>query len=409
MPPAALLRGPLPVRVGFDITCLKGPMGGYERYARSLLAALAELPGAHQLVVFTERRYGTCVVPPSPRVERRAVATLPRFILKVLLQDQTYWPVLLRRARLDVVHTPIFAGMVCAPRPYVLTVHDLIPLRLPETLTRSAAWYWRTILPRAVARAEVIITVSEFSRREICTHFGLPPERVVSIPLGVDARFQKVRERERLSAVRCRYRLPEDFLLFVGIASARKNIERLVRALAALPRAQRDATRLVLAGPASWDHAGLERVLDRSGIADRVQLLGIVADDDLPALYSLARGAVNLSVYEGFGLPALEALACGAPLLCANTSAFPEVVADCALMVDPTDEAAVTAALATLLAGGSEVAGRATRGIARAAEFTWRRTAEATLAVYERVAGRPTGSIGSASHRPSKNPLVQAT
>ena len=362
-------------------------MGGYERYVTALLAALATLPGDERYVAFTERSYGPRIVPASARVAVRAVATLPRFIAKVLLQDQTYWPALLRRQHLDVVHTPIFAGMARAPRPYVLTLHDLIPLRDPGSLTRSAAWYWRTILPRAVARADAIITDSEFSRAEICTHFDLPRERVTAIPLGVDARFRPIRNDARRDEVRRQYGLDRDFLLFVGIPSPRKNVDRLVDAFTTLPDALLGDTQLVLVGPPGWKNGALERALAMQRARGRVRRLGHVADDDLPVLYGLARGAVNLSSYEGFGLPALEALACGTPLLCARTSAFPELVGDCALTVDPLDRDAVAAGLAALLGDADRDAQRA-RGIAHAQTFTWRRTAEATLAVYRRVAGR---------------------
>jgi len=374
------------VRIAFDITCIKNPMGGYERYARELLRALATIPGDHRMVAFAERSYGEHVVCESPLIERRAPRTLPVFIAKVLFQDQTYWPLLMRHARVDVVHSPVFAGMIRAPRPYVLTLHDMIPLKDPTTLTPSAAWYWQAVLPRAVARADIIITVSGFSQREICEHFGLTPERVVTIPQGVDPRFRPVRDPETLQAVRARYRLPASYLLFVGIASPRKNLDRLVRAFAKLSPSARGEAELILVGPPGWSNENLTRLL--AGPAGRgVRRLGTVPDDDLPALYSLARGVVNLSSYEGFGLPALEALACGTPLACANASAFPEVVGDCAILVDPRDEEAVSDALVTLLRGGTEVAARSELGKRRAAEFTWDRTAQATLEVYRRVAG----------------------
>lgn len=373
------------MRVGVDLTCLKAPMGGYERYATSLLAGLAALPGDHQLIAFTEAEYGPGVVPAGVSV--RVCATLPKFILKVTLQDQTYWPWLFRRAGVDVVHTPIFAGMARAPRPYVFTLHDLIPLQTPAAVSRSAAAYWQWAVPRSVARADAIITGSEFSRGEILDWFRLPPDRVVTVPHGVDPRFRPGCDDATRARVEERHRLPQRYLLFVGIASPRKNLDRLVRAFGALAESERGGTHLLLAGPSGWKNEGFEQALTASPVRDRIRHLGVVPDEDLPALYGLACGAVNLSSREGFGLPALEALACGTPLVCADRTAFPEVVGDDAWRVDPLDEEAVRAALAIVIAGGAEVRARAARGIVRARGFTWERAAAATLAVYRRVAG----------------------
>jgi len=324
------------------------------------------------------------LVPPG--AELRTVATLPRFLFKVTLQDQTYWPALLRRAGVEVVHTPVFAGMRRAPKPYVLTLHDLIPLQTPEAISRSAALYWRVVLPRAVARADLVLTGSEFTRSEILEWFRLPADRVVAIPHGVDPRFAPIADEGTLAAVRARHRLPPCFLLFVGIASPRKNLDRLVRAFDALSASERGEAHLLFAGPAGWKNTAFEAALAASPVAGRIRHLGVVPDEDLPALYAAARGVVNLSAREGFGLPALEALACGAPLVCADRTSFPEVVGDAGLLVDPDDEPGVTAALATLITGGTEVEARRVRGLARASHFTWERSAAATLAAYRAVA-----------------------
>jgi alpha-1,3-rhamnosyl/mannosyltransferase len=337
------------------------------------------------MVAFTERRYGPRLVPAG--AELRTVATLPRFLLKVLLQDQTYWPTIMRRARVDVVHTPVFAGMVLAPKPYVLTLHDLIPLQTPDAISRSAALYWRLVLPRAVARADVVVTGSDFTRGEILDWFGLRDDRVVTIPHGVDPGFTPVVDESVRAAVRARHRLPACYLLFVGIASPRKNLDRLVRAFGALSTAERGDAHLLLAGPAGWKNAALAAALETSPVAARIRHLGVVPDADLPALYASARGVVNLSAREGFGLPALEAMACGTPLVCADRTSFPEVVGDAGLLVDPDDASAVAGALTTLIAGGPEVEMRRARGLTRAAQFTWERAAAATLAVYRSLAG----------------------
>ncbi len=372
------------MRVGMDLTCIKAPMGGYERYASRLLDALARIPGTHRMVAFTERRYGPRLVPPG--VELRSLATLPRFLLKVALQDQTCWPALMRRAGIDVMHTPVFAGMRRAPKPYVLTLHDLIPLQTPEAVSRSAALYWRLVLPRAVARADLILTGSEFTRGEILEWFRLPDDRVITIPHGVDPRFAPVVDEALRATVRARHRLPACFLLFVGIASPRKNLDRLVRAFDALSTSERGEAHLVFAGPAGWKNDAFEAALAASPVRARIRHLGVVPDEDLPALYATARGVVNLSAREGFGLPALEALACGAPLVCADRTSFPEVVGDAGLLVDPDDEPAVASSLAALIAGGPDVAARRARGLDRASRFTWERSAAATLAAYRAVA-----------------------
>jgi len=373
------------MRVAMDLTCLKAPMGGYERYASRLLEALVALPGSHRMIAFTERGYGPKLVPAG--AELRTAATLPRFLLKVFLQDQTYWPWLIRRAGVDVVHTPIFAGMVAAPRPYVLTLHDLIPLQTPEAVSRTAAAYWRLVLPHAVRRAAAIITGSDFTRDEILDHFGLSPDRVVTVPHGVEPRFVPVEDAAVLAEVRRRHGLPDRFLLFVGIASPRKNLDRLVRAFGALSDAERADAHLLVAGPPGWKNEALDAAIAASPVASRIRHLGIVPDEELPALYTLARGVANLSGREGFGLPALEALACGSPLVCADRTSFPEVVGDAALLVDPDDEPAITHALAALIAGGPDVTARRARGLVRARDFTWERSAAATLTVYRRVAG----------------------
>jgi alpha-1,3-rhamnosyl/mannosyltransferase len=209
---------------------------------------------------------------------------------------------------------------------------------------------------------------------------------VIRVPHGVDARFAPVSDEATLARVRERHRLPARFLLFVGIASPRKNIDRLVRAFGALSAHDRDDVHLLIAGPPGWKNAGLASALAASPIASRIRHLGIVADEDLPALYGLAAGVVNLSSYEGFGLPALEALACGTPLVCSDRTSFPEVVGDAALLVDPDDDEATVRALATVIAGGPEVVARRQRGLERARHFTWERAARATLEIYRRVA-----------------------
>jgi alpha-1,3-rhamnosyl/mannosyltransferase len=259
-------------------------------------------------------------------------------------------------------------------------------LQTPDAITASAASYWRLVLPQSIVRADVVITGSEFTRGEVLERFALPAERVVSIPHGVEPRFTPIDDDDVLRRVRDRYRLPPRYLLFVGIASPRKNIDRLIRAFGALTDRERGDAHLLLVGPRGWKNARLTDALAASPIPHLIRHLGVVPDEDLPALYSLASGVANLSSREGFGLPALEAMACGVPLVCADRTSFPEVVGDAALLVNPDDFDAIVGALATLLAGGEDVDVRRVRGLARARAFTWERAAAATLEIYRRLA-----------------------
>ena len=342
---------------------------------------------------FTENAYGPKLVPVG--AEGHALATLPRFLLKVLLQDQTYWPWLMRRAGVDVVHTPIFAGMVAAPRPYVLTLHDLIPLQTPEAVSRSAAAYWRLVLPRSVARADAIITGSDFTRREILDWFGLPPERVVTVWHGVDPCFAPVDDEATQARVRARYRLPARFLLFVGIASPRKNIDRLVQAFGALRDDERGDAHLLLAGPAGWKNEALEAAIAATRRV-RIRHLGVVADADLPALYGLAAGVARISRAAKGSDCRRSKRSRAVRRSSAPTGRAFEVVGDAAWLVDPDDGAAVARALATVLAGGAEWV--ATGPWARPCRaFTWERAAAGARRLSPR--GRLTAQRTSSGSR----------
>jgi hypothetical protein len=337
-----------PMRVAMDLTCLKAPMGGYERYASRLLEALVALPGSHRMVAFTERGYGPRLVPAG--AELHAVATLPRFLLKVFLQDQTYWPWLMRRARVDVVHTPIFAGMVAAPRPYVLTLHDLIPLQTPEAVSRTAAAYWQLVLPLAVRRADAIITGSDFTRA------GDPRA------FRNRARARRHRSAWRRAALRARGRC--------HVAGGGSRSSSAAGALSPLRRHREPTQEPRPLGPSvrcCWP-TGIAATPTSSSPAARMEERGprgryriepwppasaISASCRMTTCRrctTLARAGGESVGTRGVRPPALEALACGHPPRLRRSHELSRVVGDAALLVDPDDESAVQRALAAVLA-----------------------------------------------------------
>ncbi len=269
--------------------------------------------------------------------------------------------------------------------PSVFTLHDVAYLRFPQYHLLQNRVYLSLMMPRFLAQAQSIIAISASTRREALSSYRLDPAKVVVIPEGVEPRFRPEHDPSRLAEIRARYALPTRFILFVGTIEPRKNLPTLLDAYAAL-RPKAPEVGLVVAGGKGWLHQGFYDRLRALGLADRVQLTGFVPDDDLPALLSAAEVFAYPSVYEGFGLPPLEAMACGVPVVVSNTSSLPEVVGDAGLLAPPLDPGAWAGALARLVTDDSLRQELRGHGLARAGHFTWEQTARLTLEVYERVA-----------------------
>ncbi len=267
--------------------------------------------------------------------------------------------------------------------PTVLTVHDLIFRHLPEHHKPLNRWYLNLTMPLYCRRATHIIAVSACTRRDLLTLYGLPPDKVTVIPEAADPRFRP-QSSDIVAAVRTRYGLPERYLLAVGTIEPRKNLTRLLRAFEAL-RAEQLTDALVIVGKRGWLYGDFFAALERSPARDAVLFPGYVADEDLPAIYGGAQALAFPSLYEGFGLPVLEALACGTPVVTANTSAIPEAGGDAVLYCDPTDLEALTAALRHILRDATLREEMRARGLVQAARFSWERAAEETQAVYDAV------------------------
>jgi glycosyltransferase involved in cell wall biosynthesis len=246
-------------------------------------------------------------------------------------------------------------------------------------------------MPAAIRRAAAVLVPSESTRRDVAVVTGVDPARIHVTQAGVAARYRLVTDAAELGRVRRTYNLPDDFLLAVGTIEPRKNLERLIDAFT-LVRARGVHEPLVVVGQLGWKYT---RLLDRVRAPDAqgaVRLIGYVADDDMPALYTLARGLVFPSLYEGFGLPILEAMACGTPVLTSNRSAMSEVAGSAAMLVDPHDVATMADAIQTLARDEPHREALREAGLARAAEFPWSRAAEATVRIYDRIAPSATAS-----------------
>lgn len=281
----------------------------------------------------------------------------------------------------DVLHTT-YVSPVFSPCPTVVSVHDVSFKRYPEYFSPRDRLLFASLLPLSLQRAQAVITLSEHAKQEILLFFPFLTGKVYSIPLAAGACFVRLDRATAWKTVSQRYGLHRDFLLAVGNLQPRKNLLRLVRAFTAVHPKYPDLD-LVIVGQSQWQASSLYAEINRLGIADCVRFTGYVPDDDLVCLYSLAQIFVYPSVYEGFGLPVLEAMACGTPVVASNASSIPEVAGDAALLIDPLDEEAIAQAISAVLSSREFSQSLTERGKARAQQFTWRHTAIETIKIYE--------------------------
>ncbi len=270
--------------------------------------------------------------------------------------------------------------------PTVLTVHDLIFHLFPQHHKRLNYWYLNAAMPLYCRRANAIVAVSQATKRDLVRIYGLDPAKITVVHEAAAPHFAPALPAQ-VAQARARYGLPDRYLLHVGTIEPRKNLNRLLEAVHRLREAGEDA-RLVVVGSKGWLYQGFFQRLEELDLRDTVQLPGYVSDTDLPAVYSGASLVVMPSLYEGFGLPVLEAMSCGTPVVCSNVSSLPEIGGDAARYFDPTDVPAMTEAILSVWRDGALQEAMRQRGLARAAQFSWARAAEETVAVYEAVSSQ---------------------
>ncbi len=272
--------------------------------------------------------------------------------------------------------------------PYVITVHDLAIFLYPETFTFKKRVLQRLLLPTLARGAAAILTPSEATRRDVLRILPVQPERVVAVPLAADARFHTPPDALTIARERKNLQLPKHFLLAVGTLEPRKNLVRLIEAFERVAPAHPDIA-LVLAGGRGWKDEGIARTLNASPLKNRIHPVGYVSPDALKVLYHEAIALCYPSLYEGFGLPVVEAMASGAPVLTSRGSSLDEVAAGAAVAVDPLDVAEIAAGMTQLISDGDLRARLRALGLARAAELSWAKTATGTRAVFAQVTGKP--------------------
>ena len=374
-------------RFAVNARALRGPLTGIGRYVRSLMAEV-ERDGRFVPEYFYATRWGDRLDPapvaasgPGTARLREALRSLRPVVRRV---ERYNFARGLRRRDFAFYFEPAYIAFD-TELPTVVTIHDLSHLRHPETHPADRVRELDREVPSAIARAACILTVSEFTRREVIDVFGTDPDRIVTTPLGVDARFHP-RTRDETAALMAALALTHGrYFLAVGTIEPRKNVLTTVRAHARLPQRVREAHPLVVAGVKGWRTEAIGRELAAAQARGDVRLLGHVADETLPLLYAGAALLAYPSLYEGFGLPPLEAMASGVPVVVSDRASLPEVVGDAGVLLDPEDVDGLAAVMLRIVEDAPFAHDLAARGLARAGEFTWRRCAALTIEAWERV------------------------
>lgn len=372
--------------IGFDATAAVRQKAGIGRYTRELLAALSRQHGDVRFRVFSCSGSAT-PIPLPPLDHRFTVRALPlsdRITNAIWHRVRLPLPAQVVLGRFDLFHSPDFTLPPTLHTPTLLTVHDLAFLRMPECAHPPLRAYLQRVVPRSARRASHIIAVSENTRLDIIELLSIPPERVTTIYEGVDQRFRPPSTPADAWSILHQRGVHEPFVLAVGTLEPRKNYERLLEAYAALRK--RDVRLpLVIAGGKGWMYESIFWRVRELRLERAVHFLE--PDDQLLiALYQAARAFVYASLYEGFGIPPLEALACGAPVACSNASSLPEVVGDAALLFDPRDSEQIADCLERIITDEALACDLRSRGPRRAASFSWDAAAQTTIHLYWRTA-----------------------
>ena len=305
------------------------------------------------------------------------------------LREQIHVPWVLLRERPDVYHAPHYVLPAAVPCRSVVTIHDCIHLMFPQYLpNRAAHAYARATMWAAARRSDRILTVSEASKRDILHFFNVPPDKIVVVYNAIDEHFWVTPSREAVDRVRERYQLDHPFVLYVGNIKPHKNLVRLIEAFAELRKSEDEDLKLLIIGDEISRLPALRRAVHQHKLHKHVRFLGYLSDDTLAILYRLASAFVFPSLYEGFGLPPLEAMASGTPVVTSNQSSMPEVTGDAAVLVDPYDVDSIVEGMRRVLDDPACAAALGKKGQERARAFSWERSVEQIRQVYQDVGER---------------------
>jgi glycosyltransferase involved in cell wall biosynthesis len=375
------------MRIAFDYTAGIRQRAGIGNYVRRLVEALLQQDSHNQYTLLTSGRpTRERPFPQAPNVRGRSVYIPDRYLNIIWYRWRLPLYATYFSGQADIYHGPDFALPPIGQKlRKVVTVHDLAFLDYPEYAVPSLSAYLKKIVPEAVADADVVCTVSAEVSRTLMKHFQTPREKLTVIPNGVNPSLRRISDPVLLEATRHKFGLKQPLVLTVGTQEPRKNHSGLIKAFYQAQKQKHGPAMLALAGGKGWLYEGTEQLVRDLHLENKVRFLGRVSDYDLMTLYSLADVFAFPSFAEGFGVPPLEAMACGVPVITSNTTSLPEVVGDAALLVDPHDTGAIARSMMRILQDKTLREDLRQKGVERVKHYTWAESARKMLSVYQRL------------------------
>ena len=382
------------MRIGINCFFLKHIPVGIGIYTAQLIRSLARIDKKNEYVLFLSDKDESALsfLPANMLTSHGSVFPLPNELLKEIFREQRL-PLRLKKHKIDVCHIPYYASGFSPRTKNIVTIHDMAPYQLPVYKGSFFRRMYHAYTAHTVKKADFFITGSQNSQDEIVKFADIPREKIGVIPLAVDKSFQPIENNDQLESCRRKYNLPRRFILYIGGFDIRKNVENLLRAFTSLKEEDKIQNKLVLGGNIPVNRKLIKRgavtdvlrLIRELEISEDVLMPGFIDENDLPAVYSLAGLFVFPSLYEGFGLPVLEALSCGTPVVASGSSSIPEIINREELLFDPKNIGDMREKMRWMLEDRSSRKVFSLWGIERAKVFSWEKTAEKTLQVYERV------------------------
>ncbi len=374
-----------PLRIGINTRYLQRRMSGIERYIQELIFNLAKIDTTHNYILFFNK---DTPLPPTP-IAKNFSTMISKFPTNQrwlrLIWEHMYLRYEIKKNNLSLFHGPAFFVPIWKPRAckYVITVHDIAFIKYPKTFTFSTQLYYKLLFSRSLKLADMIITDSESTKYDIMQNYFIEEDKIKVIYLGVSDVFFKRQKPQDILNIKKKYKLPEKYFLFTGVLSPRKNLIRILKAFSILKQEKAyNKYKLIIVGRKGWLYEGIFTQVKKLCLQDEVSFIDHIPEEHFSVLYHCAEIYLFPSLYEGFGLPILEAMACGCPVITSNVSSMPEVAGDAALLINPTNIQELIQVIKTICEDKTLQKQLRAKGFKQVKKFSWKKTAEETIQVY---------------------------